>query len=139
MLQFSKGCDEVHIIYDSPKDEENTPKKFERSRRDNNSSLSQTHCCQEFSTNTVLPRNWREDILNCHQCKRQLVIFLSKFFLENIATYLHDQQKLIVAGVFNSLMYGALLWEKDHNRIHIIQAIKRKLIPASLATCLKNI
>ena len=46
----------------------------------------------------VPPLKWRENILNCRTCKRNLVCFLSMYFLEKMKLKVHQQQKYFTAG-----------------------------------------
>ena len=88
MTQFSKGSNKVHIVFDNPGQLRNTLKYFEHFRRDALAVVTQDHSCDELLPNTQIPKNWRENLLNCQRCKRNLVTFLCKYFLKTIHAYL---------------------------------------------------
>lgn len=48
----------------------------------------------------IIPPKWRNDILSCRICKRNLVCFLSAYFLTKIQGKLRLQQIFITAGGF---------------------------------------
>ncbi len=100
VTQFSKGSDEVHVIFDNPGRLQNTPKYFEHERRDGTAKLTEDHCCDVMLPTTKVPKRWRESLLNCRTCKRGLVNFLTDYFLKIIHTYLQAHQSLYVAGGF---------------------------------------
>ena len=99
VTQFNQGCQEVHVIFDNPG---SLPKKyFEHMRRDLTAKVSTDHYCDDLNGSSKIPKGkWREGLLNCRSCKRKLVIFLGKYFLSNIKTFLQPQQTLYVAGAF---------------------------------------
>ena len=100
--EFIRGSEEVHIIFDSPGRLINTPKYFEQQRRDQGTKISLEHYCDDLQGNTRIQyRKWRENFLNCRECKRNLVRFIGKYFLNNAATYLQSHQTLYVAGCFD--------------------------------------
>ena len=101
MTQFSKGSNEVHVVFDNPGRLKNTPKYFEHLRRDALAAVIQDHCCDELLPNTQIPKKWRENLLNCRRCKRGLVTFLCGYFLKTIRTYLQSNQILYLAGGFD--------------------------------------
>ena len=81
---FRNGSNEVHLLFDDPECQVQSPKYFERQRRDQLHPVPSEHHCTEFTNDLVIPPKWRENVLNCRKCKRSLVCFLSKFFLESI-------------------------------------------------------
>ena len=100
---FNRGTEEVHVIFDNPGRLKNTPKFFEHQRRDATVKLSATHCCDELKSSTLIaPGKWRENIINCRECKRRLVVFLGIYFLSNISPHLRSNQKLYIAGAFEN-------------------------------------
>jgi len=100
LTQFRKGCSEVHVIFDNPGQLQNTPKFFEHVRRDVAATLKEDHSCVQFNSETKLKGSWRENVLNCRQCKRNLVKFLGQYFLESLGTHLLSNQKCFIAGAF---------------------------------------
>ena len=81
---FSRGCIEVHLIFDNPGRLPQTPKYFERKRRDLSATVMVGHVCDEITASRRIPSKWREDILNCRNCKRSLVFFLSDYYLKTM-------------------------------------------------------
>ena len=98
---LSKGSKEVHIVFDNPGRLPESPKAFERRRRDDAATLSSDHRHVVFSDTCVLPSNWR-DCLNCRQCKRSLVLYLGQSFKNYAVSVckLRGQQKVVLAGCF---------------------------------------
>ena len=98
---FSKGCKEVHIVFDNPGRLPESPKSFERRRRDDAATLSSDHRHTAFSDACALPSNWR-DCLNCRQCKRALVVYLGQSMKNHAVTTckLRGQQNVVLAGCF---------------------------------------
>ena len=101
MPQFSRGSSEVQVVFENPGRLQNTLKYFEHLRRDALAIVLQDHCCDEILTNTQIPKNWRENLLNCQRCKRGLVTLLCGYFLKTSCTCLHSNQTLYLAGGFN--------------------------------------
>ena len=48
-----------------------------------------------------IPGKWREQLINCRNCKRSLVKFLGKCFLDITGAHLCSEQALYVAGAFD--------------------------------------
>ena len=77
MPQFHRGTAQVHVIFDNPGHLPNMPKFFEQTRRDSTAKLSIDHTCDDLASCTkVSQTKWRENLLNCRQCKRRLVKFI---------------------------------------------------------------
>lgn len=75
LTQFSKGSNDVHVIFDTPGRLANTPKYLEQQRRDATAKLPQQHCCDTIQTNTKIPKGkWHDNFINCRECKRSLVL-----------------------------------------------------------------
>ena len=71
--QLARGK-EVHIVLGIIA---NTPKFFERKRRDNQAEIMPGHNCDKITSNTKVPEgNFHKTLLNCRNCKRGLVVFL---------------------------------------------------------------
>ena len=74
--EFTRGAQEVHLIFDNPGRLKETPKHFERQRRDQSATIQTNNTCESIHAAQKLPYQWREDLINCRTCKRNLVIFL---------------------------------------------------------------
>ena len=103
LTQFSRGSEEVHVIFDNPARTKITPKSIEQSRRDYSNTVSTTHTCEELLPTTKIPTLtcWRENYINCRQCKRQLVKFIGDYLLKNAGQHLQELQTLYVSGCFD--------------------------------------
>ena len=85
--QYSKGGTQVHVLFDNPGRLQNTPKYFEQKRRDSIAKVSVDHRCDDISNySMVVQSKWRENFLNCRQCKRRLAKFVGNYFLTNGGT-----------------------------------------------------
>ena len=61
------------------------------------------HYCDNINRDTKVNHlKWRENYINCRQCKRNLVLFVGNYFLNNICNHLQPFQVLCVAGCFNN-------------------------------------
>ena len=116
LLQFKRGCVEVHVIFDNPGRLKNTPKYFEHLRRDASAKVANDHCCDTITSTTKIPKRWRENLLHCRECKRSLVKFLSEYFLNNIHTYLQDNHILYVAGGFDGPLTDTAWYVQGNSR-----------------------
>ena len=72
LTQFRRGCQEVHVVFDNPGRLKNTPKYFEHLRIDSTAKTMENHTCENFTQTTKVPTRWREGLLNCRKCKRNL-------------------------------------------------------------------
>ena len=97
---FNSGSNEIHVLFDNPGRLPDNPKHFERKRRDNSAIVKTGHECKTVTSQLLIPRKWREDLVNCRNCKRSLVLFLSRYLLQSIANYMPRDTKLYVAGGF---------------------------------------
>ena len=94
----------------------NTPKFFEHQRRDASATVTLGHCCDEVTSNTKIPpRKWRENFINCRECKQSLVRFVGTYFLNNIGTYLQPQQTLYVAGAYDGVEVDTAWFVRGNN------------------------
>ena len=98
---YRNGSSEVHLIFDDPERNGLSPKFFERKHRDQHNPVLNEHYCSEFTSDMVIPLKWRENLLNCRDCKRNLICFLSNYFLEKMKKVLRPNQKFVTAGGFN--------------------------------------
>ena len=60
LCYFRKGAAEVHLPFDDPECQVQSPKYFERQHRDQTNKVSEDHCCQEFTADMIIPPKWRE-------------------------------------------------------------------------------
>ena len=110
LCYFRKGAAEVHLLFDDPECQVQSPKYFERQHRDQTNKVSEDHCCQEFATDMIIPPKWRENILNCRKCKRNLVSFLSHDLVHRIRRKLQPHQKFVTVGGFNEILQNQALF-----------------------------
>ncbi len=74
------------------------------------SAVSTNHVCMDINKETaIVPRKWRENVLNCRVCKRKLVIFLGQYFLHNCSTFLEGSQTLYIAGTFTGVIEDCMV------------------------------
>ena len=99
--QFRKGANQVHVIFDNPGRLHQTPKYFERKCRDATASITTGHMCDEFQATLRIPSKWRADVINFRTCKRNLVTFLTNYFLKHVPKFIQPGEKLLVAGGFD--------------------------------------
>ena len=101
---LTNGCSEAHIVFDNPGRQPNSPKSFERKRRDDTATLSSDHKHIAFSDECPVPLNWR-DCLACRECKRALVLYLGQSFKHlSVGTCkLRGNQKVVLAGCFSGV------------------------------------
>ena len=101
---LTNGCSEVHVVFDNPGRQPNSPKSFERKRRDDTASLSTDHKHLTFRDACPIPSKWR-DCLAGRECKRALVLYLGQSFKQfAVGTCrLREHQKVILAGCFSGV------------------------------------
>ena len=117
VTQFKQGCKEVHVIFDSPGRLANTPKFFEQARRDESSSISGNHYCDDLDGKTSVSRGkWRENLLNCRECKRKLVVYLGRYFLSHIHSFINTGQTLYIAGAFEEAIADTVWCVQNNNK-----------------------
>ena len=61
---FAAGAKEVHVVFDSPGSQLETPKEPEQIRRDRASESQCRHECISFHSNCCIPEKW-QTILEC--------------------------------------------------------------------------
>ena len=98
---FRNLSQEVHLLFDDPDCVQLSPKYFERLHRDKTTQLPEDHNCTQFTEDMIIPPKWRNDVLSCRVCKRNLVCFLSTYFLKKVQCRLGQQQKFVTAGGFS--------------------------------------
>jgi len=99
MPHYRNGATEVHVLFDNPKC--NSLKHFERLKRDRANPVPDTHYCTNFSADLHVPSQWSKQVLSCRKCKRNLVCFLSQYFLHKMKQHLLSGQTFITAGGLN--------------------------------------
>ena len=57
---LTNGCNEVHVVFDNPGRQPNSPKSFEHRHRDDTASLSSDHKHVTFSDICSVPSKWRD-------------------------------------------------------------------------------
>ena len=60
----------------------------------------QTTCVMKITNNSQIPSKWRENFINCRNCKRKLVIFLTNYFLHTSGNKMPQGKVLLTAGGF---------------------------------------
>ena len=96
--QFKAG--EIHVIFDHPNRNGTSPKDIERIRRDGTVSQEVVSTCS-ITPDSPLPTNWR-NFLSVRYQKRQLVNFLSSYFLSIASeTFIDNQCIFVTAGGFD--------------------------------------
>ena len=73
----------MHIVFDNPGRQPASPKALEHKRRDDSNVLSHDHKHVRFTAETTVPTRWRDQCLSCRECKRNLVLYLGEYFLDN--------------------------------------------------------
>ena len=91
-------------MFDNPGRLKNTPKYFEHLRRDSTAKAMENHTCKKFTQITKVPTRWREGLLNCRKCKRNLVTYVTHYFLNNIHSFLQPHQTFYTAGGFDGTL-----------------------------------
>ena len=94
---FAAGAKEVHVVFDNPGSQSETPKELEQMRRDR-ASESQTstsrHECITFHSNCCIPEKWRT-ILECRVCKKALTTYIAEEMLHLITRYIIRNQEFV--------------------------------------------
>ncbi len=96
ILPQLQNC-QVHLLFDDPECQQQSPKYFERLHRDEANLVPSDHFCTEFSSDLMIPPKWRENVINCRKCKRALVCFLSSYFTEKVKHRLKHRQRFVTA------------------------------------------
>ena len=83
---FSAGVKEVHVVFDNPGSQEETPKELEKARRDKAAEIQMsTHHCMSFCSELLVPDKWRS-ILSCRKCKMNLTSYVADDMLNAMFT-----------------------------------------------------
>ena len=68
--EFKIGSSEVHAIFDTPGQLENTPKYYELKFRDSKAAIAVGHVYADLTGSTSISgKKWRENYLNCRNAK----------------------------------------------------------------------
>lgn len=110
LCHFRKGTTEVHLLFDDPGCNIQSPKYFERQHRDQTNRVPDDHYCQDFTADMVIPPKWRTNVLSCRKCKRKLVSFLATDFLNRIKQKLQPHQRFYTAGGFEDNLQNQALF-----------------------------
>ncbi len=110
---YRGGSSEVHVVFDDPNCQGRSPKNFERQRRSKTNPVPENHLCRDFSADMAIPLMWRENVLNCRKCKRNLVCFISDYFLKIIHS-LHAGQKFVTSGGFDGELQNKAMFMYEH-------------------------
>ena len=94
----NESTTEIYSLFDNPNSQQYSPKYFERLHRDEQNQIPDDHSCGGFCADMMIPPKWRQNVINCRKCKRQLVYFLSEYFLQKIRYRLKPTQKFVTAG-----------------------------------------
>ena len=97
---FTNGAREAHLIFDNPGRLQQTPKHFEQKRRDLSVNVIAGHVCDDITENRRIPSKWRENIVNCRNCKRNLVIFLGQYYMKVLPKQIQPGKAIIIAGCY---------------------------------------
>ncbi len=90
------GAKEVHIVFDVPGAQQETPKEIEQYRRDKtpNDTGNRQHHCTSFSGDLLVPDKWRS-ILACRTCKKELTAYIADDMLNLISRSLRPFQQFV--------------------------------------------
>ncbi len=66
---------EVHIIFDNPGRLGETPKYFERYRRDCTAQVKTGHLYDEVNGNTIIPKPWKANFINLQKLQKKFSYF----------------------------------------------------------------
>ena len=58
------------------------------------------HTCDTINTTMPIPPKWRDSVINCRTCKRNLTVFLANYWFHKASQYLQSNMVLYVAGGF---------------------------------------
>ena len=82
----------------------------------------------------IVSRKWKENILNCRTCKRNLVVFLGQYFLHHSSSILTGSQRLYIAGTFKGDIVDTAWYMTGTNDPEHIHAMPRRLTPGFSCT-----
>ena len=89
-----------------------------KKRRETAAKVIEGHVCDEIEDSRHIPSNWREHLLNCRNCKQNLVLYLSKYYLKTVSKSIMPGKGLILAGCFedpiNAVPQHGVLYEMEY-------------------------
>ena len=93
---FIAGVKSVHVVFDVPGAQHETPKAIEQYRRDRTADATgnRQHYCTSFSDDLLVPDKWRS-ILACRRCKKDLTAYIADDMLNLISHSLRPYQQFI--------------------------------------------
>jgi DNA-directed RNA polymerase subunit M/transcription elongation factor TFIIS len=99
---FKNGVKQVHVIFDCHNTESDyeSPKEIERKKRDMEHSVKPSHVHVVITEDEEIPSNWRDNIINCRDCKQNLCHFLGTYLLVSIQNILQQNQEFLTSGAF---------------------------------------
>ena len=77
---MGKGASEIHVIFDNPGRLSESPKQFERNRRDSAASVITGHCCDETNGNTAIPIPWGGKFYELPELQKKVSDFYLRAF-----------------------------------------------------------
>jgi len=96
---FKMGSAEVHLVFDGPTIKKFNPKQFEQVRRYKIKTSQKQHQHHSFTIDSQIPQGWQE-FLECLTCKRAIVETIGLYLLQMGHHLIHNQQWLIISGIF---------------------------------------
>ena len=87
------GATEVHIVFDNPSSQTESPKEIEQFRRDQ-TATTENHDCAVFQSSSKTPRDWKST-LGCRQCKNNLIVYVASEMIRLSPPYLKGTQAVI--------------------------------------------
>ncbi len=91
---FSSGANEVHLVFDNPGCQSETPKELEWARRDTAKATSTSHHCESFSGDLLIPDSWNS-VLSCRMCKKELTLYIADEMLNLAARTIRGRQQFV--------------------------------------------
>ena len=82
---FYAGVIEVHVVFDAPGLQAESPKEIEQLRRDRKNNASTSHHCIDFCSDLLVLEKWRT-ILGCRTCKKSLTAYVADDMLRLICS-----------------------------------------------------
>lgn len=89
------GVKEIHVVFDAPGSQNESPKEIEQYRRDKTVVTRDIqHHCTSFCSDLLLTDKWRS-ILNCRTCKKELSVYIADDLLNLVSHHLHSNQRFV--------------------------------------------
>ena len=84
-IRETTGVIEVHVVFDAPGLQAESPKEIEQLRRDQKNNTSTSHHCIDFCSDLLVLEKWRT-ILGCRTCKKSLTAYVADDMLRLICS-----------------------------------------------------